>query len=270
MAQLENALIESAASLTRRAASFEIKPPLLPHSAFSVSHWPVALCSSNAICRSQATTVLSTLPHAPTTRMHGNLPLQRTPLQHGMQLHNRNAFPRAARTRLCRQLSSHGILPARRHGLHSSATFRRHRAHSSGTDLVLVARSDDSTPDDDSEGSTTGERLPKVPMRMLRCYLWNTLRHALLWMSGRSNDGSSEEDAAAQVQLGMPRRSRQVTFTCNKCGEGAAPCMHKCCAPFNIPPGPVSDGCMLSPPMVHTKGKHALLTAATCHKPWRP
>ena len=28
----------------------------------------------------------------------------------------------------------------------------------------------------------------------------------------------SASASAAQVQLGMPRRSRQVTFSCNKCG----------------------------------------------------
>ncbi|CAL8461908.1 g1439 [Coccomyxa elongata] len=34
--------------------------------------------------------------------------------------------------------------------------------------------------------------------------------------SNTSNDGD-EEDTGAWVQLEMPRRSRQVTFTCNKC-----------------------------------------------------
>ncbi len=46
------------------------------------------------------------------------------------------------------------------------------------------------------------------------------LRQKVYCYAGSSDFNDTEErDSAASMQLDMPRRSRQVTFTCNKCGE---------------------------------------------------
>jgi hypothetical protein len=38
--------------------------------------------------------------------------------------------------------------------------------------------------------------------------------------------------SVATIQLDMPRRSMQVTFTCDKCGEHAAECC--CSGPYRV------------------------------------
>ena len=53
--------------------------------------------------------------------------------------------------------------------------------------------------------------------------------HTAVHAPGSSDTGAAEEgDAVARLQLDMPRRSRQVTFTCNKCGEGPCSCLPNC------------------------------------------